>query len=225
MLSVGGKPLLRRLADELKKQAVNDITVVAGYRADTVDLAGITLVVNEDHERSGELWSLACAAPRFTEDMVILYGDLLFRGYILRDLLDSDAEITVVVDSAPILAPPSGSPDLAYCSRPDDRSLLAPDIRLLRISSERPPKGVAPSGRFIGMLRVRGAGRDWLTDALATVRERPEFPKLSLPDLLNHLVALGRPVQVLYIHGHWLDVNSLADLERAGDFTRGGSGK
>ncbi len=225
MLSVGGKPLLRRLADELKKQAVNDITVVAGYRADTVDLAGITLVVNEDHAESGELWSLACAASRFTADMVLLYGDLLFRGYILRDLLDSDAEVTVVVDSAPILAPPSGSPDLAYCSRPDDRSLLAPDIRLLRISSERPPKGVAPSGRFIGMLRVRGAGRDWLTDALATLRGRPESLQLSLPDLLNHLVALGRPVQVLYIHGHWLDVNSLADLERAGDFTRGGSGK
>jgi phosphoenolpyruvate phosphomutase len=157
--------------------------------------------------------------------MVVLYGDLLFRGYILRDLLDSDAEITAVVDSAPILAPPSGSPGFAYCSRPDDRSLLAPDIRLLRISSERSAAGVAPSGRFIGMLRVRGAGRDWLTNALATLRERPESPQLSIPDLLNHLVALGWPVQVLYIHGHWLDVNSLADLERAGDFTRGGSGK
>jgi hypothetical protein len=26
---------------------------------------------------------------------------------------------------------------------------------------------------------------------------------------------------VLYIHGHWLDVNSLDDLDRAGDFAQG----
>jgi phosphoenolpyruvate phosphomutase len=28
-------------------------------------------------------------------------------------------------------------------------------------------------------------------------------------------------VRVLYINGHWLDVNSLEDLDRAGDFTQG----
>jgi phosphoenolpyruvate phosphomutase len=220
MLPVGGKPLLRRLADELKKQGVNDITVVAGYRAESVDLAGITLVVNEAHEVSGELWSLACAEYRFTDDMVILYGDLLFRGYILRELLESRAELTVVVDSAPSPGPPSDGPDYAYCSRPDDRALLDTEVRLLRIASE--PAGTSPSGRFIGMLRVQGAGREWLAAALATLRGRPGSSGLSIPDLLNYLVAEGRPVRVLYIHGHWLDVNSLADLERAGDFARGG---
>ncbi len=244
MLPVGGKPLLRRLCDELKKHAVNAITVVAGYRAEAVDLAGITLVVNEAHEESGELRSLDCARSRFTDDMVILYGDLLFRGYILRDLLDSDAELTVVVDSAPELVAPSGKPDYAYCSHPDDRSVLSRDIRLLRISSERPRAGAAPSGRFIGMLRVVGEGREWLEDALAQCKggralNAPDLFTgaftgksingsdpftLAIPDLLNHLVTMGRPVQVLYIHGHWLDVNSLADLERAGDFARGGAG-
>jgi hypothetical protein len=29
----------------------------------------------------------------------------------------------------------------------------------------------------------------------------------------------GRNIRVWYIHGHWLDVNSLADLELAGNFT------
>ena len=39
-----------------------------------------------------------------------------------------------------------------------------------------------------------------------------------ISDLLNALIARGERVQVVYIAGHWLDVDSLADVERAGGF-------
>jgi NDP-sugar pyrophosphorylase family protein len=35
------------------------------------------------------------------------------------------------------------------------------------------------------------------------------------------LIADNKPVQVWYVHGHWLDVNSVRDLERAGNFAAG----
>ena len=50
---------------------------------------------------------------------------------------------------------------------------------------------------------------------------RDDFNLLTLRDLLNHIVSAGHPVRVIYIHGHWLDVNSLTDLEQAGEFTAG----
>jgi phosphoenolpyruvate phosphomutase len=53
------------------------------------------------------------------------------------------------------------------------------------------------------------------------LREPGDFKHLNLPDLLNYLIAQDKPVKVLYIHGHWLDVNSLDDLDRAGDFAQG----
>jgi phosphoenolpyruvate phosphomutase len=71
------------------------------------------------------------------------------------------------------------------------------------------------------MVRVHGRGRAWLLAALDQVRGRPEFPALGMPDLLNELIAAGRPVKVLYIHGHWLDVNKMEDLSRASDFAYG----
>lgn len=39
--------------DGFKKEGVNDITVVGGYRADAIDTAGIKLVVNERHAETG----------------------------------------------------------------------------------------------------------------------------------------------------------------------------
>ena len=73
---------------------------MAGYKPESIDITGIDLVVNEDHANSGELASLACAMHDFTDDMIISYGDLLFKGYILRGLVDSETPLTIAVDSA-----------------------------------------------------------------------------------------------------------------------------
>ena len=68
------------------------------------------------------------------------------------------------------------------------------------------------------MIRATGEGRAWLEDAINRLSERDDFAQLGLPELINAMVDAGRDVRVWYIHGHWLDVNSLTDLERAGDF-------
>ncbi|HMM77008.1 MAG TPA: phosphoenolpyruvate mutase [Gammaproteobacteria bacterium] len=219
MLPIAGKPLLRHLVDKLKKRGVDDITVVAGYKAESIDVQGIKLLVNREHASTGELASLACAREAFADDMVIVYGDVLFRSYILRDLVESEAAVMVVVDSNEATAGTAG--DYAYCSEADDRSTWGQAVRLEKISAAAREGGRVADGRWIGMLRFRGAGRLWLDEALDALRTRADFAQLGLPELLNHLVAAGKPVHVWYVHGHWLDVNSVLDLENAGNFAAG----
>jgi phosphoenolpyruvate phosphomutase len=221
MLPIAGKPLLRWLVDAFKKQGVNDITVVGGYRADAIDTAGIKLVVNERHEQTGELASLACAVDGLQNDTVISYGDLLFRSYIVRDLVDSEAAFSVVVDSSS--AAESGANqsvrDFAWCSSADDRGLFGNKVLLRRVSSnEADVKGEAPHGRWIGLLNVRGAGRERLQAVMKKLRARPDFDSLDMPALLNALMEAGEEIEVQYVHGHWRGVNDLEDFRRAGDF-------
>ncbi|MFP6682180.1 MAG: phosphoenolpyruvate mutase, partial [Gammaproteobacteria bacterium] len=136
MIPVGGIPLLRRLVDKCKKRAIDDITVVAGYKADSIDVAGINIIVNERYAETGELASLACAIETFTDDMVVMYGDLLFRSYILRDLIESDASLSVVVDSAADENGGVGTQDFAFCSEPDDRAMWGQAVNLERIAAD-----------------------------------------------------------------------------------------
>ncbi len=220
MLPINGVPLLRRMADEFKKQGINDISVVAGYKADAIDVQGIRKLINEEHESTGELQSLLCAEDSFTDDLVLTYGDLLFRTYILQDLMDVPGEIVVVVDSAHPDVRFTGSPDFAWCSAEDDRSLLGTDVELRRIADCYDHDGPAPSGRWIGMLRVRRQGMQWIREALDMLKQQDDFSRLGIPDLLEYLVEQGKAIKVHYIHGHWMDVNALEDLDRAGDFTK-----
>ena len=221
MLPVNGKPLLKRLVERCRKQHIDSVVVVAGYKAEHIDVGGIDIVHNPRYAPTGEVASLNCARHLFRDDLLVMYGDLLFRSYVLRGLMESDRELTVVVDSHYANSASSGTSDYAYCSVGDDRSVWGQDVLLERISDQREQQGSAAHGRWLGMLRTRARGREWLERALDELADTPDFDRLSVGDLLNHIVAQGHPVRVIYIHGHWLDVNSLRDLEQAGRFTAG----
>ena len=218
MLPIAGKPLLRHLVDKLKKRGIDDISVVAGYKAEAIDVTGIRVLFNPQYQTAGELASLACARGQFNEDFVLIYGDVLFRSYILRDLLEVDAPIAVVVDSN-LAGHERG--DFALCTEADDRSSWGQQVLLKELGAAPVFHGQRAHGRWIGLVRFRGDGRRWLEEALAELDAAGKLAALGVPDLINHLVARQRPVQVWYVHGHWLDVNSAQDLESAGNFAAG----
>jgi len=221
MIPVAGKPVLRRLVDKFKSQGINEIIVVAGYRADAIDVKGIEIIVNPRWEETGELASLYQAVDSLADDTVVLYGDLLFRTYILSNLLDWDEPLLTVVDSSPLDQVKGNTNDLAYCSAADDRAMYQQNVVLQRVSPERNWQGRAPDGRWIGLLRIRGEGKLQVLGALETLKAQANFEQLGLPDLINQLIADQHPPQVQFISGHWMDINNLDDLQRAGEFTRG----
>jgi phosphoenolpyruvate phosphomutase len=226
MLPIAGKPLLRWLLDAFKREGVNDVTVIGGYRADAIDPAGIRLLINERYEHSGELLTLACAVEALTADTVICYGDLLFRSYVLRDLLESSADFAVVVDSAADSAVNRTVRDFAWCSRPDDRGLFGTQVLLQRVASDAgiAQAATAAQGRWIGMLFVSRRGLARLKGLMARLGTRADFDQLDVPALLNALIADGAAVQVVYVHGHWRGVNDLEDFRHAVDFAHGQNG-
>ena len=222
MLPIAGKPLLRWLIDGFKKEHINDITVVGGYRVDAIDTAGIKLVVNERYAETSELASLACALDALDSDTIIAYGDLIFRSYVLRGLAESKADFSVVVDSSPAASSNLTVRDFAYCSRQDDRGLFGTPVLLKRVTSGKLAAADEPvSGRWIGMLKVSRAGVARLKEVMAKLRERPDFDSLDMPALMNALIAEGANVEVLYVHGHWRGVNDLEDFRQAVDFAHG----
>jgi len=221
MIPVAGKPVLRRLVDKFKGQGINEITVVAGYRSEAIDVQGIRVVENPDWEQGGELSSLASALEYLAEDTVVLYGDLLFRTYILNNLLDWNAPLLAVVDSSPLDEAKGNTNDLAYCSANDDRAMYQQEVILEHIGPEREWKDQQPNGRWVGLLRISREGKAQVLAAMDSLKTSPGFKQLGIPDLINQLISDGHPPQVQYISGHWMDINNLEDVQRAGDFAQG----
>ena len=219
MLPINGKPLLARTLERLKRANINDVVVVGGYASEKINLPNIRLLKNSKFESSGELLSLLIAEEEFTDDMVILYGDIIFRGYILKGLIDSNREITVVVDSSKIQPNDPNTADYAYCSERDNRELWGRDIELNQIISSKQSSAEKACGQWIGMIGIKKQGKEWVEEAVKQLSTEPDFQNYSLVDLLNRIISNGHQIRVIYIHGHWLNINSLNDLGKISDFS------
>jgi len=220
MISISGKSILQRLVEDFKSQGVHDITVVTGYRAEAINVSGISMVNNPYYAGSKDLSSLRCALDKIGKHTIIAYGDLLARRYIIRDLLKSKKALTVVVDSNISAKLKKKTPgDYVRCSCADDRGVFDSEVQLKSFFNKDDINDLSEAhGQWVGIMLVHEEGRDWMEESIRCLEKRADFHSLSVTDLLNHIAASGHPVHVIYVSGHWLDVNNLPDIEQAGAF-------
>ncbi len=213
MVDVRGKPLLHRLLHTLDESGVTDVAVVAGYRREAIVAAGIKVVDNHAYAGTGEAASLACATSRLQGETVIVYGDVLFRRYILDALLESAADITIVVDSKCRAA--AAARDLIAANRRDSGQYYDdPPALLTGIAAG----GATCCGEWIGLMHLSARGTELVRDELAAMGEEGVLAQADLMLMLERL-ARRHPVAVHYISGHWLDVDTQADLAEARNFS------
>jgi phosphoenolpyruvate phosphomutase len=213
MLDVRGKPLLRHLLATLRECGVEEAVVVRGYRKEAIAADGIVAVDNDAHAETGEAASLACALPWLRGETVVVYGDVLFRRYILETLLESAADVTIVVDSA-------------RRSASNPRDLISATVRDCGLWHDDEPAlltGIAAApmtccGEWIGLMLLSAQGAAWVRAALEEMRAEGVLDRADMPAVLERL-ARQHPVRVHYITGHWLDVDTPTDLAEARNFS------
>jgi phosphoenolpyruvate phosphomutase len=220
LVRVRGKPLMEHIVDAYHGVGVKDVTVVRGYRKDTFDLLGVRYVDNDEYADTGELWSLKLALDEARDEdqtLLVSYGDVLFNRFIVQALGESEGELAVVVDSQwREGADQDRWTDYVTCSEPDSRRAFYRTITLERVDHDVPEQ--QRHGEWTGFLRVAPSALPRVREATAELLADAGRRKAMVSDLLNALIARGERVQVVYIAGHWLDVDSLADVERAGGF-------
>ncbi len=227
MIDVRGRPLLAQLLDTLRQGGVRDLAVVRGYAkaaisADTVPADGLVLLDNDDYATTGEVASLLRAEGRLRGETVIVYGDVLFRRYILDALMGVDADIVIAVDALRQRAQAargahSAHPrDLVRADKPFSTSYLDDAPATLQEIG-----GVAPglsTGEWIGLLRLSPRGAELVRAELDAMRVDGSAAQADMPALLARLSA-RHPVAIHYITGHWLDVDTVTDLADARNFS------
>ncbi len=218
MIDIRGQPLLQRLVTTLSNAGIREIGVVRGACKEAVTLNGIRALDNDRHAETGEVFSLARAADMIEGETVIVYGDVLFRDYILAGLLESPGDIVLAVDALNHHGTePARIRDLVAADRSFSGSYLDDrPVHLQSMAADLPPARV--SGEWIGLARFSAEGSLWLTEEIALLDAEGLLETADLPLLLTRLAA-KYPVAIHYITAHWLDVDTLNDLADARNFT------
>ncbi len=218
MVEIRGRSLLARLVDTLAGGGVREVTVVRGYRKEAVVLPGVRVLDNDHYAETGEAFSLSCARTAISGETLVVYGDVLFREEILHGVMAARGDVVLAVDAvAAELRAPGRQRDLVRASRRYSGDYLddAP-VRLEEMAANLPAEQVA--GEWIGLARFSARGATWLGEELDALAAEGLLEKADLPLVLTRL-AVHHPVHIVYILGRWLDVDTLADVGDALNFT------
>lgn len=219
MVPLKGVPLISRNLSEW--DAVDDfsIYVVSGYKSEVLEDIGHRCIKNPLYSSSNMVWSLLMALPTIEglQDhyIYISYGDIVVSRKNINMLVESEAELSVLVDL---------DWERLWSLRMED---YIEDVESLRISGSIITEIGKPvtvntdvEGQYIGVLKVeRALLIDMLIDYKEWVERSPSSEvssnrkNLYLTDFIQRYIDDSGVVTAVPINGGWLEVDSVQDLE------------
>ncbi|HYN80899.1 MAG TPA: phosphoenolpyruvate mutase [Gemmatimonadaceae bacterium] len=212
LLKANGVPILTSQLNSFNRMGITDVTVVRGFAREAIILPGIKTVDNDEYAATKELYSLYVARDSIKGNTVISYGDILFKDHILHELINSESDISIVVDADWNLD--ESYTDLVQADKPYSRSAFSEPVMLRKMSSTLPREMV--SGEFIGLWKVNQRGAAIVKTTLECMSRQENFKSLRMADLFTELAG-QTIVSVIYTRGAWMDVDSIVDLTRASE--------
>jgi choline kinase len=212
MVIIDQKSLLERQLEVLNSRNLNDVTLIGGYLSSALKVFGLPLIVNDQFSETNMLWSLFCAEEEMVNDIIVSYGDIVYSPDALDSLLDSNADISVVIDTNwyEYWAARSETPLL-------DAETLRMDAtgRILEIG-QRPTTISSIQGQYIGLMRFNKSGIEMLKSVFKEVKQNGIFQgkrveKAHMTDLLQELVERDVPVKAIPTEAPWVEVDTVED--------------
>ncbi len=211
LLEVNGKSLLATQIEEFNQLGIKDVSVVRGFAKEKVKLSNIRTIDNDDYSSTKELYSLWLAREEIKENTIIAYGDIIFKRFVLHELLNDQNNITLVVDAD---CDEQGSDkDFVFASEKYNRTNYLGTSIFKKMGSTLPSKEVF--GEFIGLWKVNKTGAGQVIRSLERLSKSQDFKSMTCADLFND-IAKDHSIAVKFISGAWLDVDTLVDLQNAG---------
>jgi len=211
LIHIDGKPILFNIIDNFNQTGIKDITVVRGFAKDKIKAQNVNFIDNDEYGSTSELYSLYLALGVIRENTIICYGDIVFKSYILNELINDPGGITIVADADYEY---DGTPRFDYVktSAAYSKKLYSQSVNFIKMSPELPKEEIG--GEFIGLIKVSGEGAAAMRECIKSMSRSENFKKLGMQDLLDEL-AKRMPVLVKFIKGSWLNVNNVIDLQKS----------
>ena len=220
MLDFGGKTLLQRQLDSYKKCGIKDISLIRGYKKDKINYKGIKYFENTDYKNNNILNSIFYAEKAINGNIIISYSDILFNSSVVERTLNSDHDISVVVDI-----------DWRgyYVGRKDHPISEAENV-IFNSNNEVEKIGKINTGKeevhgeFIGMIKLSNRGTEIFKEHFHRLKkiywnkpfQRAKiFQKAYLTDFIQELVDIGVKVHCVIIESGWKEIDTVEDYKKA----------
>ena len=228
MVEVNGKSIIERQLSVMYNCGIReeDITIVAGYQGEALQRVlkntGINIIINADYENTNMVCSLMCAREIMEggDDILISYGDIIYSEGVLRTILASEEEASVIVDDGWY------SYWSERCENPldDAETLLFDEESFLVEIGQKTTDLSRVQSQYIGLMRFQGNGVKAVLALAEEAEERSRkgmplwrtsrtYRKMYMTDLLQGLIDEGSKLKAVHIDRGWFEIDDCEDLK------------
>lgn len=230
MVKLNSKSLIERQIESIKACGVleQDIYILTGYKEEKLHelfkATDIQFISNQEYDNTNMVYTLMCAEELFEkeDDIIVTYGDIIYTPQVFQSLLDSDEELSVIVDNG----------WLAYwsirCEDPlsDAETLMKDDNGYLTEIGQKTDDINKIQAQYIGLMRYQGNGVKKVLDICKEAKKRSEngqglwktnrtYKKMYMTDMLQGLIEKGNKLKAVEINRGWYEVDCESDLRLA----------
>ena len=210
-----GRPLIEWQLHALREAGINDISVVTGYRSNTLRQYNLTEFHNKNWSQTNMLSSLACAEDWLREnDCIVTYGDIFYEYSALLSLKQVTANIAITYDK---------NWKKLWFKRFENPLLDAETFKLNENSSvteigKRPKSFKDIQGQFMGLLKFTPKG--WST--IQELRKElfpTERDQIDMTSALNKIID-SKKIEIIGVkyEKSWGEVDTESDLSIYEDY-------
>lgn len=217
MLSIGGKTLIERQLEVLRGAGLNDIVIITGYQAEKITYSGVRYCHNPRFATTNMVETLMCARHEMTDDIMVVYSDIIYSAELAQAVASSSHDIGVAVDQAwrEYWTLRYGTTETDLESLSISESGLITDIGRPVETSDR------LAYRYIGLLKFSRNGVRQLLSIYDSKQAKDScwsqsgnpFDKGYMTDLLHEAIVSGLAVRPIVTRGGWLEFDTEQDYE------------
>ena len=216
MVELCGKPMLNRQLKVLRDAGIERILLVGGYCYEFLNIENVELAVNTRYAETNMVSSLFVAEQWMTpgEDILIVYGDIVYELKVLQSLLNCDAPVAISVDLDWLKL---------WRGRMEDPLSDAETLKMIDgnkiVELGKQPKSLDDiQGQYMGLIKVRGdhvqAFRNaWHSLDKKTIYDGKDFDNMYMTSFLQCLIDQDHDVRAAFTKNGWLEVDTVEDLK------------
>lgn len=227
MLNLNGKPIIQNMIELFRKNGINDISIVRGYKKEKINFQGMSYFENSDFLNNNILHSLMYARLKLeetlitNEDVIISYSDIFYNQDVLKKLLDDNHNISAIVDV---------DWQDSYDGRTDhptseaEKVIVGKDSRMLKIGKHIFTNGIPKNrqGEFIGLSKFTPEGTgiflkhfDRLNSSLRKTdpfQSAKEWQKSYITDIFQEIIDKKEEIYCVLIKKGWKEIDTVQDF-------------
>jgi L-glutamine-phosphate cytidylyltransferase len=220
LVKLFGKSLLDWQIETFQNIGINDITVITGYKSESIQLSNIKKITNNRFESTNMLETLFCGQNELKDQTIVSYGDIIFEERVLKKLVDSKHEISIITDEKW-----HDLWKLRFDNPLNDAESLKINEDSDIIDIGQPVSNISDiQGQFIGLMKFQNNGvtnlkkyykkaKELSKNNINPLNSNVNFENSYMTDILNYLITEGCKLKAIKIQNGWLELDSFNDYE------------